>query len=83
MGGYLSKSGVANAIFEKAMHPRPHVGESLVTSTTRIFDELGFLPTMEEEGFVKKYGAAWHPSSGRGELDIRFAEFPQEGIEQD
>jgi len=82
LGSYLSKAGVSNIILERANHPRPHVGESLVTSTTRVFEDIGFLPTMESEGFTKKYGASWHAKSGRGEFSIRFAEFPQPGINQ-
>ncbi len=82
LGSYLSKAGISNTIIEKAIHPRPHVGESLVTNTTRIFDEIGFLPTMEREGFVHKYGATWHAPMHRGKLSIEFAEFPLEGINQ-
>jgi len=81
-GSYLSRAGISNAIFDSAVHPRPHVGESMVTSTTRVFKEIGFLETMEREGFVKKYGAAWHAPNG-GLFTIEFAEFPQEGIQQD
>lgn len=83
LGCYLSRAGIKNVIFEKANHPRPHVGESMVTATTRVFQEIDFLKIMEQEGFVKKYGAAWHPPEKMGEFDIEFAEFPQEGIEQD
>ncbi len=83
LGCYLSKMGISNTIIEKVMHPRPHIGESLVSSTVRIFDELDFLPVMEEQDFVRKYGAAWHPTQGRGEFYIEFAEFPQEGVNQD
>jgi len=81
MGSYLSRAGISNIILEGANHPRPHVGESMVTSTTRIFEELGFLETMEKEGFVKKYGASWHKPDGK-EYGIRFEEFPQPGINQ-
>jgi len=63
MGAYLARAGVRCAIFEKAIFPRPHVGESLVPSSTRIFEELGFLPTMEELGFPHKYGALWTASA--------------------
>ena len=38
---------------------------------------------MESEGFVRKYGAAWHPTNKSGEFAIRFAEFPQPGVDQD
>ncbi len=83
LGSYLSKAGISNTIIEKAMHPRPHVGESLVTSTTRVFNDIGFLETMEREGFTRKYGASWHPTRKSGEFDLEFAEYPQAGIEQD
>ncbi|MEM9462285.1 MAG: NAD(P)/FAD-dependent oxidoreductase [Myxococcota bacterium] len=83
LGCYLSKQGISNVLFEAAIHPRPHVGESLVTSTTRIFQDIDFLTTMEREGFVRKYGASWHPPTKNAELAIEFSEFPQEGIEQD
>ncbi|MBK8905937.1 MAG: tryptophan 7-halogenase [Anaerolineaceae bacterium] len=83
MGCYLSMAGISNTIIEKANHPRPHVGESMVTSSTRIFEEISFLKTMEETGFVKKYGATWHAPANRGKFSIEFAEFPQPGIHQD
>jgi flavin-dependent dehydrogenase len=83
LGSYLSRAGISNVILERANHPRPHVGESLVTSTTRVFEDIGFLQTMEREGFTKKYGAAWHAKAGRGEFTIRFGEFPQPGINQE
>lgn len=83
LGCYLSKAGIDNIIIEKAIHPRPHVGESMVMATVRIWDEIGFLETMETERFPKKYGASWHPAGKTEEIDIAFREFPQEGINQD
>jgi 1H-pyrrole-2-carbonyl-[peptidyl-carrier protein] chlorinase len=83
LGSYLSLAGIKNTIFESANHPRPHVGESMVTSSTRVFKEIGFLDTMEREGFVRKYGASWHAPANQGKFSIEFAEFPQEGIDQD
>lgn len=82
LGCYLSKAGIDNVILDRANHPRPHVGESLVMTTIRVFDDLNFLSVMEREGFVKKYGASWHETHGR-ETAIRFADFPQEGIFQE
>jgi len=76
-------AGISHTIFESAIHPRPHVGESMVTATTRVFQEIGFLETMEREGFIRKYGASWHPPKQTGEFAIEFGEFPQEGIGQD
>ena len=56
LGCYLSKAGVSNTIFESAVHPRAHVGESMVTASTRVFSELGFLETMEFQptSFVRR-----------------------------
>jgi FADH2 O2-dependent halogenase len=82
MGSYLSMAGIPNIILESANHPRPHVGESMVTSSTRVFKEIGFLETMEREGFIHKFGASWHAPNGK-EFAIEFAEFPQQGIDQD
>lgn len=56
---YLAKAGINVLVLERERFPRPHVGESLVTSTTRVFQELGFLEVMEKSGFPRKYGAAW------------------------
>ncbi len=50
-------------------------------STIRVFEDIGFLQTMEECGFVHKYGASWFEVKGR-ESSIRFADFPEEGISQ-
>lgn len=82
LGCYLSKLGIPNIILESDHHPRPHVGESMVMATVRVFEEIGFLPTMEECGFVHKYGASWFEVKGR-ESVIRFADFPMKGITQD
>jgi 1H-pyrrole-2-carbonyl-[peptidyl-carrier protein] chlorinase len=82
MGSYLSKAGVKNLILEGHNQPRPHVGESLVLSTMRVFGEIGFLDAMEQAGFVKKYGAAWRDFNGK-EQALHFSEFRQEGIAQD
>jgi len=82
LGAYLSKAGINNIILESAIHPRPHVGESMVTSSTRVYKEIGFLEVLEREGFIHKYGASWHAPTGN-EFAIEFGEFPQEGIDQD
>jgi FADH2 O2-dependent halogenase len=81
-GSYLSMAGIPNVILEADIHPRPHVGESLVPITTRVLDEIGFLPTMEKERFPYKYGAAWHPLVKGQETSIKFSEFPVEGVNQ-
>jgi 1H-pyrrole-2-carbonyl-[peptidyl-carrier protein] chlorinase len=95
MAAYLAKAGVSCVLFEREIMPRPHVGESLVPSSTRVLGELGFLPKMEEAKFPRKYGAAWTAAHGskmydhnfndlaaREGADIRFAEREQPGVSQ-
>ncbi|HET9905940.1 MAG TPA: NAD(P)/FAD-dependent oxidoreductase [Anaerolineales bacterium] len=82
LGSYLSKAGIKNLILEGHNHPRPHVGESLVLSTMRVFGELGLIDKMDQAGFPKKFGASWRDFNGK-EQALHFAEFRQEGIDRD
>jgi len=75
---YLARAGVSCVVFEQELFPRPHVGESLVPSSTRVFKELGFLPKLDAAGFPRKYGAAW-TAADRGPIyDMQW-----EGLEAD
>lgn len=92
---YLAKAGLSCAVFERELFPRPHVGESLVPSSTRVFKELGFLEQMDQAAFPRKYGAAW-TTSGKGpvytesfdglepdcNVGIRFEERQQPGVDR-
>lgn len=93
MGAYLAKAGVNCVIFERELFPRPHVGESLVPSSTRVFRELDFLPVLEANPFPRKYGAAWtaeaktyeHDFEGvplENHADLLFQERDQPGVDQ-
>ena len=82
MGSYLSKAGIKNLILEGHNQPRPHVGESLVLSTMRVFGELGLIDIMDRSGFPKKYGASWRDFNGK-EQALHFSEFRQQGIDRD
>jgi len=83
LGAYLAKAGIRHLILDQAVHPRAHVGESLVCSTTRIFQDIQFLPVMEQERFVRKYGAVWTHWGDPREHVIRFREIPELGLSQD
>jgi ABC-type nitrate/sulfonate/bicarbonate transport system ATPase subunit/flavin-dependent dehydrogenase len=83
LGSYLSKAGINHLILDKAVHPRRHVGESLVCSTTRVLQEIDFLPVMEREGFVHKYGASWTHWADARQHTIRFREIPELNIAQE
>ncbi|MGA7906131.1 MAG: NAD(P)/FAD-dependent oxidoreductase [Candidatus Sulfotelmatobacter sp.] len=71
MASYLAKAGVNCVVFERELFPRPHVGESLVPSSMRVFRDLGFLDQMEAAKFPKKFGAAW-TAEDRGAYDMDF-----------
>jgi flavin-dependent dehydrogenase len=94
MASYLAKAGVSCVVFERELFPRPHVGESLVPSSTRVFKELGFIDTMHACQFPRKYGAAWTSETGgkvyRDDfsglapdciVDVAFAERDQAGVD--
>lgn len=93
MAAYLARAGVSCVVLEREVFPRPHVGESLVPSSTRVFHELGFLDTMFAAGFPKKYGAAWTaPNRSRlfehdwvmaTDVDVAFGERAQPGVPLD
>src|SRR6266850_1435550 len=83
LGVYLARAKIDHIILDQAVHPRPHVGESLVCSTTRIFQEIDFLSAMEQEKFVHKHGAVWTHWTDPREHVIRFREIPELGLTQD
>ncbi|MEP7120589.1 MAG: NAD(P)/FAD-dependent oxidoreductase [Byssovorax sp.] len=78
MGCYLAKAGVKCVVFERAVFPREHVGESLVPSSTRVFKDLDFLPVMEAAGFPHKYGAVWTAATSKS-----FGVHDWEGLDED
>jgi ABC-type nitrate/sulfonate/bicarbonate transport system ATPase subunit/flavin-dependent dehydrogenase len=83
LGAYLARAKIDHIILDQAVHPRRHVGESLVCSTTRIFQEIDFLSAMEQEKFVHKHGAVWTHWTNPTEHVIRFREIPELGLTQD
>jgi len=83
LGAYLSGAGINHSIVDQAVHPRPHVGESLLCSTSRIFQEIGFLPTMEQEKFVHKHGAVWTHWADDRQYVVRCRDIPEHGLSQD
>ncbi len=95
VAAYLAQAGARVVVFEGEHFPRPHVGESFVPSSTRVFKDLGFLDQMEKYNFPRKFGAIWTVSSssmtaGHGwdglepdcRADIRFEERDQMGVDQ-
>jgi flavin-dependent dehydrogenase len=55
VASFLARKGHAVSVFERAVFPRDHVGESMLPFCYRIFEELGVLSEMEER-WVRKPG---------------------------
>jgi flavin-dependent dehydrogenase len=96
MGAYLARAGLKCVVIERELFPRPHVGESLVPSSTRVFKDLDMIPLLEEAKFPHKYGAAWSASDSNARMydhdwdgleadtyvDINFDERQQPGVDR-
>jgi len=69
----LAKKGVEVVLLERALHPRPQVGESLIPHFWKYADLTGVSPLIEQEGFVAKAGGitVWNDKIHR----IAFSEF--------
>ena len=69
----LAKQGVDVVLLERARHPRPQVGESLIPHVWKYADLTGVSPAIEREGFVAKAGGitVWNGKIHR----IAFSEF--------
>jgi flavin-dependent dehydrogenase len=81
LGCLLAQDGHSVMLLEKDIHPRDHVGESLVPSTNLIFERIGFLDKMDEAGFVRKPGTGWNAPRSRPWkfIDIQLFEYPLPG----
>lgn len=53
----LARQGWQVLLLERERFPRDHVGESLLPASIPILEELGVLPAVEAQGFIKKLGA--------------------------
>jgi len=83
LASYLGGAGIEQILLDRALHPRRHVGESLVCSTTRVFGEIAFLDALEQGGFVHKRGAVFTLDEGRREVALPFRAMPELGIGQE
>ncbi|MBE1489193.1 NAD(P)/FAD-dependent oxidoreductase [Plantactinospora soyae] len=96
VASYLARAGLDVAVFESAVFPREHVGESLVPAVIPVMNDIGVTPKIEAAGFPRKYGAAWtsadtRPTStldfdaashGFGVAEIAYEERDQAGVDR-
>ncbi len=96
IASYLAQAGLDVAVFEAAVFPREHVGESLVPAVIPVMHEIGVIGKIEAAGFPRKYGAAWTASDntpmsmhefdagsyGLGVAEIAYQERDQAGVDR-
>src|SRR3990172_2482030 len=69
----LALAGYAVVLLEKAKHPRPTVGESLIPQFWKFTDQIGASASIESDGFIAKGGGL---SLWRGQLrQLKFSDF--------
>lgn len=80
---YLALGGKKVTLLEYDMHPRPHVGESFLLASNKVFRDIGVWDLMHAKGFVKKRGVTWHPASSGQAFSTPFSSFPDEAVDED
>ena len=64
----LAEKGHDVVLFEKAHHPRFHIGESLLPMNMPLFDRLGVRTEVERIGIIKhgaEFVSPWHEHTSR------------------
>jgi flavin-dependent dehydrogenase len=70
----LAREGRQVILFEKAVFPRHHIGESLMTDTYWTFRRMGVLEKLRESPFVRKYSVQFANSAGKESRPFYFFE---------
>src|SRR4026209_2316435 len=74
VAGMLAREGRKVILFEKAVFPRHHIGESLMTDTYWTFRRLGLLEKLKESPFVRKYSVQFANPAGNESRPFYFFE---------
>ena len=74
VAGMLAREGRKVILFEKAVFPRHHIGESLMTDTYWTFRRLGLLEKLKESPFVRKYSVQFANPAGKESRPFYFFE---------
>ncbi len=74
IAGILAREGRQVILFEKAIFPRHHIGESLMTDTYWTFRRLGVLEKLRESPFVRKYSVQFANPAGKESRPFYFFE---------
>ena len=74
VAGILAREGRKVILFEKAIFPRHHIGESLMTDTYWTFRRLGVLEKLRNSPFVRKYSVQFANPAGKESRPFYFFE---------
>src|SRR5258708_37135894 len=69
---YLARAGKRVLVLEKEHFPRFHIAESRLPYNQPIFEEMGWLPTLQAAGFTKKFGAQFHLGNSSKKIKLTF-----------
>jgi flavin-dependent dehydrogenase len=69
----LAENGLRVVVFEKARHPRYHIGESLLPFTFEPLRRLGLIERMRASQFIKKHSVQFVSTSGRASQPFYFS----------
>jgi len=78
LASYLARAGISCVVLEQEHFPRPHVGEALVPSSNRVFQDLDIWEKVAEMGRIKAGAALASPWFGP--YYTSFAEVKQTGV---
>jgi flavin-dependent dehydrogenase len=70
----LVQRGRRVVLLEKEHFPRFHIGESLLPCSVPLFEELGVMPALQQQGFLVKYAAEFVTADGSSTQRYAFAD---------
>ncbi len=81
VGTLLSQQGLNVCIIERDVFPRFHIGESLLPNCNEILKKIGVWDRLENEGFIKKWGAEFTFGNGKSRVHNIFSEGLIKGLD--
>lgn len=68
----IAQAGYDVVLIERAIHPRPHVGESLMPATNEVLERLGVQSSIDQLKFIRKVGVQFVNASGKASQPFFF-----------
>ena len=68
----IAEAGYDVVLIERAIHPRPHVGESLMPATNEVLGRLGVQSRIDDLKFIRKVGVQFVNAAGKASSPFFF-----------